>query len=207
MSAKWSVQESLYNALTNNTTFMSLINNRLYDEPPTNSKYPYVILGNATEVTDNRHEKIGYELTFTFNIYTKSEGLGYYQGDKIYNAMNDVLNMQKLTVTNYKMLICKLDNVMWDREGDKRVIDVRYRIICHKSDVVEDVLTALEIQQKLILLGYTLTLTGVKDLATETAIKDFQMIFNLPVHGYFDNATLLVANEVIERKNDLEPPF
>lgn len=137
MSAKWEVQKSIYNALATNSTFMTLISNRLYDEPETNQQYPYVTLGEATEVIDNTHDKLGYNITLTCAIYTKPYGLGYYQGDSIYAEMNNSLNMKKLTMsTGYRMIICKLDYMYNEVElreqrtdGEKRVHYVRYRVL------------------------------------------------------------------------------
>jgi hypothetical protein len=128
LSAKWYVQVALYNALKGDTTFMNLIGSRLYDEPTTNTPYPYVQIGTATENLDNTHDKKGYNITFTNYIYTKPAGLGYYQADIILRAMNDVLHMKTFTTTSYNMIICKLDNAFWSRDEDKRIIDARYRI-------------------------------------------------------------------------------
>lgn len=135
MSATWEVQKALYNTLKNDTTFMNLVSNRLYDEPPTNSEYPYVLIGDCTEIPDNRLIKNGYELTMTFLIYTKSEGLGYYTGKKIYERMNDLLNVKKPSLDTLVMVMCQLDNMYTDREDDKRVISARYRVVVHDDNI------------------------------------------------------------------------
>lgn len=136
MSAQWEVQVALYDALKNNSTFMNLIGNRLYDEPPTNSAYPYVCIGNATEIPDNRLNYNGYDVTMTFDIYTKPEGLGFYTAKQILSAMNAVLNVKKMSMTNYTMLICQFVNSMTDRDDDKRIISARYRILCHSDTAI-----------------------------------------------------------------------
>jgi hypothetical protein len=133
MSVKWYVQEALYNALTSSSTFTTIVSNKIFDEPPTNTTYPYVVIGNATEVPECTHDKKGYNVTMTNFIYTKPYGLGFYQGDMILKAMNDVLHMKRFTMTGYNMIICKLDNTVWSREDDKRIIDVRYRLHIQES--------------------------------------------------------------------------
>ena len=135
MSATWEIQKSLYNTLKNDSTFMGLINNRIYDEPPTNSAYPYVLIGDCTEISDNRLIKNGYEVTATFFIYTKDAGLGYYKGKQIYKEMNRLLNVKKPSLDTLNIVICQLDNMYTDREDDKRVISVRYRVIAHDNNV------------------------------------------------------------------------
>jgi len=114
---------------------MNLISNRIYDEPPTNSAYPYVVIGDCTEIPDNRLRKNGYEVTATFFIYTKDAGLGYYKGKQIYKEMNRLLNVKKPSLDTLNIVICQLDNMYTDREDDKRVISVRYRVIAHDNNV------------------------------------------------------------------------
>jgi len=136
MSATWEVQKSLYDVLANDTDFMALVENRLYDEPPTNEVYPYVTIGDCTEIPDNRLIRNGFEVTMTFNIYTKSGGLGFYIGKKIYERMNILLNVKKPSLDTLTMVICQLDNTFTDREKDKRVISVRYRVIAHSDETI-----------------------------------------------------------------------
>ena len=137
MSASWEVQVALYNALIADSTYMSLISSRIYDEPPTDLDYPYVMLGGMTEVPENRHSALGYSVTVTFTIYTKPFGLGSYQAKNILTNMNRILNMKSFSLTNYTMLKCYMENAMHNRETDinakmdVRTIDVRYRVICH----------------------------------------------------------------------------
>ena len=128
MSAIWEVQKALYDALYGNSTFMNLIGSKLYDEPPTDTDYPYVTLGHCTEIPDNRLTKLGYIDTCTFHIYTKPAGLGFYTAKKIFEAMNSVLNVHKFTLTSFTMLMCMLDNVVTERDGDIRIITARYRV-------------------------------------------------------------------------------
>lgn len=138
MSAMWEIQKALYDALAGNTTFMNLISNKLYDEPPTDTDYPYVVIGTGTERSDNRLNKLGYENTLTFFIHTKPYGLGWYPATQILNAMNAVLNIKRFTMASFNMPGCKLDNVMKEKDEDKRILHVRYRVWAH-SDTTHSV--------------------------------------------------------------------
>jgi len=131
MSAMWETQKALYDTLSEDSTFMALINNRIYDEPPTNEQYPFVVIGESTEIRENRLNQIGYETTAIFTIYDKSGGLGTYNIKAIYDRMNTLLNMKRLSMDNYTMVICMLDNAFTARDGDKRLMNVRYRVIAH----------------------------------------------------------------------------
>lgn len=136
MSAQWEAQVALYNALANNSTFMNLISSRLYDEPPTNQDYPYVVIGNTTEIPDNRLNYNGYDVTITFNIYTKPAGLGSYTAKQILSAMNAVLNVKKFSMSSFTMLICQNVSAVPDRDDDKRIISARYRVLCHSDTAI-----------------------------------------------------------------------
>jgi hypothetical protein len=136
MSAMWEAQKSLYNILANDLTFMNLINNRLYDEPQTNTAYPYVVIGDMTEEDDNRLILKGYEITATMHIFTQPSGLGYYTPKKIYERMNFLLNCKKPTLDTLKCVICKLDNTTTERDKDYRVLNVRYRLLIHDDSIL-----------------------------------------------------------------------
>lgn len=122
-------QKLIYDNLILNASFMSLIGNRIFDEPPTDSIYPYVVLNqNFTEVTDNTLRRLGFNTTITSFIFTKSEGLGWHTATSILEEMNETLNCKVLQLDNLHGLFCKLDNSMSERQDDKRILHVRYRL-------------------------------------------------------------------------------
>jgi hypothetical protein len=123
----WEVQKTLVSTLTSSTTLSSLVST-IIDEPETNETYPYITIGNGTELTDNTLRRLGFNNTLTFFIYTKPYGLGWYTAYTILDAMNEVLNIQKPTMDNLNLLFCKLDNIIQEKEGDKRILHVRYRV-------------------------------------------------------------------------------
>lgn len=129
MSAQWEVQKALYNQLSADNTFMTMIGSRLFDEPPTNSEYPYVILGDAVEIPDNTLSFNGYDTSVTFMIKTKPAGLGSYTCKTILQEMNRILNMKKFTMDTLTMIICRFENAITDRSGDIRSMSVRYQVL------------------------------------------------------------------------------
>lgn len=127
-TALWEVQKSVVATMTASTTLTTLVNSNIYDEPPTNEDYPYIVVGDSTEVDDNALDKLGFENTITCFIFTKPCGLGWYPATQILDAMNKVLNGKRPTMTNLNIVHCKLDNVMYEKDGDKRIMHVRYRL-------------------------------------------------------------------------------
>jgi hypothetical protein len=136
MSAMWEVQKALYDALKANSNFMNLVENRLYDEPSTNDEYPYVVLGEGIETTDNRLAKKGFNNLIIFSIYTKPFGLGYYTAKNINEEIFKTLDHKRLPMTNYTMVICKYENAVPEKEEDKRILHSRFRVIAHDENFI-----------------------------------------------------------------------
>lgn len=136
MSASWEVQKALYSALKADVTFMGLVGNKIYDEPPTNTDYPYVVISDTIEVSDNDLSHNGYETSVIFNIYTKPAGLGFYQAKKILERMNYILNMKKFALTGFTMLICRFDNMITERDSDIRIITARYMVLTDTDTLI-----------------------------------------------------------------------
>jgi hypothetical protein len=130
VSAAWEAQKALYDALAADAAYMALIGNDLYDEPPVNEPYPYVVIGDTVEVEDNRLASLGYETVTTIHIHTQPKGLGFYPAKKILEQQNTVLNMKVgLAMPTLYMTICQYEGMMTERDGDKRIISARYRVL------------------------------------------------------------------------------
>ena len=132
-TALWEVQKAVVSAMTSSTTLTTLVSSKIYDEPPTNEDYPYIVVGNPTETGDNTLQKLGFNNTIICFIYTKPYGLGWYPATQIFDAMNAVLNAKRLPLTNLNIVHCKNDNVMHEVDKDKRILHVRYRIFSQKK--------------------------------------------------------------------------
>ena len=125
------IQKFIYNALANNTTFMTLIGNRLYDQPNTNEVYPYVILGNGVSSNHLTHGKDGIEESIYITIFTKPSNLGWYPAKNISNCIRSILHLMQFTPddTKYKNPIVIQDGESREQSGDYRNIDLTYKVI------------------------------------------------------------------------------
>lgn len=125
------IQKMIYNALSGNTEFMTLISNRLYDKPETNAIYPYVIIGNGTSVNHLTHGKDGLNESCYITIFTKPDSLGWYPSKTIANAIRKVLHLKKFTPEDTKYRNCIFIEESESREdnGDYRNIDLTYKAI------------------------------------------------------------------------------
>lgn len=128
MSAMWEVQKALYLALSTDSTFMTKIGSRLYDEPPTNETFPYVTLGNMFENRYNKLDSKGFDISARIDIYTKSGKLGYKPAKEIMVDVDRILNLKRFNLTGYNMIQCFLETSSTERDEDKRIVSVRYTI-------------------------------------------------------------------------------
>lgn len=123
-------QKIIYDALSANTSFMTLISNRLYDQPDTNEVYPYVIIGNGTSTNHLTHGKDGINEFINITIFTKSGGLGWYPCKTIANAIRGILHLKKFTINStYRNCIVIQESENREHNGDYRNIDLTYKVI------------------------------------------------------------------------------
>jgi hypothetical protein len=134
MSAQWECQKAIYTALSGDSTFMNKIGSRLYDEPPTNESFPYVVLGNMIENKYNRLISKGFEVSARIDIYTKSGRLGYKPAKEILVDMNRVLNLKRFTISGYNMIQCYFETSDTERDEDKRIISATYNILIQEVE-------------------------------------------------------------------------
>jgi hypothetical protein len=132
LSAQWEVQKALYDALSADSAFMTKIGSRLYDEPPTNETFPYVTLGYMIENKYNRMNNKGFEITARIDIYTKSGRLGYKPAKEILVEMNRVLNLKSFELNGFFMIQCYYETSDTERDEDKRILSVRYTVLCQE---------------------------------------------------------------------------
>lgn len=126
------VQTALVKALTSSSSFTTSISNRLYDNPPDNLTYPYVVVGDCIEIPFGSHSRVGRELNMNFTVYTKPYELGSYEAKNIRGIMDSTLNMKRFqmeSTNTYEMVICKLDSYDQTKNKDIISIDCRYNII------------------------------------------------------------------------------
>jgi hypothetical protein len=133
---QFEIQKVVYNALSTNSTLMGLVGNRIYDEPPENTIYPYVVIGGGGSVPHLRHEYDGTNNLFLITIFTEPGSLAFYPALTIASQIKSSLHLKRLTMLNDKLVnvITKEESIDRERDGNYRNIDLRYRIIVEKTE-------------------------------------------------------------------------
>lgn len=102
----------------------------VYDFIPEDAPYPYVDLGECTEMPDNDHGSYGSEITYTLHVWTEAEGFS--EGLAIADEISRVLDHRKenLSPTGHHVVSVRreLTRTMRDPNPRLRHVPVRYRI-------------------------------------------------------------------------------
>ncbi len=98
-TAQNQVQTGIYNALTGDSTLMSLLSGGgVFDASavPQNQAFPYITLGDCTETQADTMDGRTYELTYTPHIW--AIGAGFKACQAIFARMNWLLHRQPLSL-------------------------------------------------------------------------------------------------------------
>ncbi|MFG2683163.1 DUF3168 domain-containing protein [Streptomyces sp. NPDC048392] len=124
------VQEALYGALTGDATLMALISG-VYDFVPETAPFPYIKIGEATEVPDNSHGHFGRQTVVTLHVWTRARG--HSKGQEIGARVTALLDHQPLTVEGQHHVVTRFEfsQTLTDPEppGDIRHLVLRYRVV------------------------------------------------------------------------------
>lgn len=128
---EFEAQKIIYNALVGNSTLMSLVSNRIYDEPNDNLDYPYVTIGDGGSKPFLRHNGDGLDSYFLITIFTNPGDLGYYPAEEIASEIKSSIHLKQLTCfdANIKNVITKEGSLTRKREGQYRIIELNYRVL------------------------------------------------------------------------------
>ncbi|WP_046507082.1 DUF3168 domain-containing protein [Streptomyces odonnellii] len=123
------VQDAVYTRLTGDDILMSLISG-VYDYVPETADFPYVVIGDATEIPDNAHDTFGRQTTLTLHVWTRSRT--HAKGLAIAARLVALLDHQPLTIPglHHVSTLYEFAQPLVDPEppGDIRHVVLRFRI-------------------------------------------------------------------------------
>lgn len=128
-SALSRVQTAIYALLTGNGPFMAAAGSGVFDYVPDKEAFPYVTLGDATEIPFLVFGNNGHEQTLTLHIW--SQARGFLECFGILDAMTTLLEATPLVVSGHATVLLNFDNAtsLRDPDGLTRHVAARYRII------------------------------------------------------------------------------
>lgn len=128
---EFEAQKIVYDNLIKNSTLMTLVSNRIYDEPSDNLAYPYIIIGDGGSKPHLRHNGDGLDSYFLITIFTNPEDLGWYPAEEIASQIKSTLHLKTFICfdTSIKNVITKEESLTRKREGPYRNIELNYRVL------------------------------------------------------------------------------
>lgn len=131
-SSLWPIQQAIYSTLTGDAILVGMITG-VFDHVPENQPFPYVTMGEGTEVPFRTFGRNGSETTLTMHIWSQYEG--FKEALDILSRMNDLLDDQPLAVAGYStvLLLFEHADTMLDSDGITRHVPVRYRMVVQSN--------------------------------------------------------------------------
>jgi hypothetical protein len=121
------LQVAVREKLLADTALMDAIHG-VHDEVPENAPYPYVVIGDVTEVPADAHDRQGLTTTITLHIWSKYRG--FKQALEILGHLDRVLDRKPLTVAGFEdvSIAREWHQTLRDPDPQYRHIPVRFRV-------------------------------------------------------------------------------
>ena len=122
----WPLQVAVRAALLADAPFMAKAQAVL--DSPRDQDYPYVVIGDVTEVTSGTFGKHGVDVTQTLHVYSRYAGMR--EAALILNEAVRVLHATRLTVDGFEPVILWYDggDAVREPDGDVRHAIMRFRV-------------------------------------------------------------------------------
>lgn len=127
-SPSWNLQSAVYTRLSGDTTLVTTLGAAVYDHVPAKATFPYVIIGDDTEVPNDTMGVTGRDMTLT--IHSWSQYQGWKQVKEIQNRVDLLLDRWAPTVTGWNavQMAQEFFESFMDPDGVTRHGVSRYRI-------------------------------------------------------------------------------
>ncbi|MEU1194922.1 DUF3168 domain-containing protein [Streptomyces sp. NPDC005813] len=123
------VQQAIYARLTGDSALMDEVTG-VFDYVPEDDVYPFIVIGEATEIPDNRHGGFGRQTVATLHVWTKYRG--HSKGLAIAARVTALLDHQPLSISGLAHVDTwfEFQQTLTDPEppGDIRHVVLRYRV-------------------------------------------------------------------------------
>ena len=132
MTALGEIQNAIYSSLTGDPTIMGKITG-VFDNVPGGQAYPYVVIGDAKELSVDTFSRCGREITETIHVW--SEAQGFEEAINILGDINRLLDRANLTLTGFITVRCAYESAetLRDPDGVRRHVPVTYKILVEEE--------------------------------------------------------------------------
>lgn len=127
-NAELEVQRTIYQTLSGDTTLGNDIQG-VFDHVPQNQAFPYVVIGDDTQIQWDTDDQNGHEVTVTLHTWSRYEGRE--QVKRIMGRIYDLLQSQNLSVSGYNTVyvLFEFSETLLDPDGLTRHGVQRFRFV------------------------------------------------------------------------------
>lgn len=131
-SPGWGMQQAIYGRLSGDATLVTTLGAAIYDHAPDGADYPYIVIGEVTEATNETMGRTGVDSTVTIHAWSR------YQGGKqvkqIHNRIAELLDRWLPTIAGWNVTDFQPEffEAFRDPDGITRHGVSRFRIHTHQ---------------------------------------------------------------------------
>lgn len=125
MTTLFEAQRTIYTTLRNDTTLLGLVTG-VFDAVPQGTAYPFVAIGELTEVDFATFDREGSENTMTIHIWSAYDGNAEIL--RILDRVNELLDGKELAMAGHHLVSIEYENGVTAHDQDYRHFVARYRL-------------------------------------------------------------------------------
>jgi hypothetical protein len=128
-SAQYALSVAQYDSLSSSSVIKSLTKGVFDGDAPPTIDYPYIVLGEMTEGSDDLLVRYGMELTTATHIWSRYRGTK--ESKLIGSEVLKVLNRQSLPCADWYIILAKFEGSNTITEGDEvrhTIVRMRYKM-------------------------------------------------------------------------------
>ncbi len=131
-SPAFELQKAVYARLNGDTTLVTTLGASVYDDTPDKSNYPYVVIGECTEVPNDTMGTTGRDMTLTIHAWSQKPGKK--QVKDILSRIDQLLDRWTPTVVGWNsvQMLFEFSESFRDEDGITRHGVARYRTHNHQ---------------------------------------------------------------------------
>ncbi len=126
------LQKAVYSKLSGDAALMAKVTG-VFDSVPDSQAFPYITIGEATEVPFSAFSSVGKESTLTLHIWSRYSG--FKEALDVLKRVNELLDGATLTITGYALVDMSLEmsETLRDPDGVTRHVAARFRCLAREA--------------------------------------------------------------------------
>lgn len=132
-SPQWVLQQAVYTRLTADADLNALVGSGIYDHVPAKSAFPYITIGDVTEVPNDTMQTSGRDVTLTLHYWSQAKGMK--ETHQIHDAVTASLDRWQGSIAGWGVtqMLLEFYDTFRDPDGVTRHGVARFRVHAHQD--------------------------------------------------------------------------